>query len=156
MASVCDVAAYILARRGSMTAMKLQKLCYYAYGYHLAWEGRQLFRQHFEAWANGPVAPALYRAHRGRFGVAPGDIPGDPAALDAGEIESVDLVLSSYGDLSAHQLSMLTHQEEPWIAARRRAQAAPLERSDEPLTDEDIYEHFDVLTAATDAAATEG
>ncbi|WP_433359512.1 Panacea domain-containing protein [Streptosporangium sp. CA-115845] len=35
--------------------MKLQKLCYYFYGYHLAWEERQLFPERFEAWANGPV-----------------------------------------------------------------------------------------------------
>ena len=62
MAHINDVAAYILDRRGPMTVMKLQKLCYYAYGYHLAWEGRRLFPERFEAWANGPVAPALYRA----------------------------------------------------------------------------------------------
>lgn len=30
MASVLDVAAYILAQQGEMTAMKLQKLCYYS------------------------------------------------------------------------------------------------------------------------------
>ncbi len=39
-----------------MSAMKLQKLCYYAYGYHLAWEERRLFPERFEAWANGPCA----------------------------------------------------------------------------------------------------
>jgi hypothetical protein len=43
MAHVQDAAAYILHARGPMSAMKLQKLCYYAYGYHLAWESRQLF-----------------------------------------------------------------------------------------------------------------
>ena len=43
MARVQDVAAYILQERGPMTAMKLQKLCYYSYGYHLAWEGERLF-----------------------------------------------------------------------------------------------------------------
>src|SRR5215831_19020806 len=36
MANVLDVAAYILRAKGPMSAMKLQKLCYYAYGYHLA------------------------------------------------------------------------------------------------------------------------
>jgi uncharacterized phage-associated protein len=76
MAHVEDVAAFILRDRGPMTAMKLQKLCYYAYGYHLAWEGRQLFPERFEAWANGPVCRALYREHAGRFQLEPGDIPG--------------------------------------------------------------------------------
>ncbi|MBQ1164348.1 DUF4065 domain-containing protein, partial [Streptomyces sp. A73] len=38
-----------------------------AYGYHLAWEGRPLFREPFEAWANGPVVYDLYDQHRGRY-----------------------------------------------------------------------------------------
>ena len=85
MAHVQDVAAYILGKLGTMTAMKLQKLCYFAYGYHLAWEERPLFPERFEAWANGPVSPALYALHRGRFYMSPGDLKGDAAALDEGE-----------------------------------------------------------------------
>jgi uncharacterized phage-associated protein len=148
MANVEDVAAFILGERGEMSAMKLQKLCYYAYGYHLAWEGRQLFPERFEAWANGPVCPVLYQKHRGRFMLRPGEIRGNPDALDDGEHESVRLVLDGYGDLSAHQLSVATHREEPWLAARERAGAAPLERSTEELLDTEIAEFFEALTAA--------
>jgi uncharacterized phage-associated protein len=155
MAHVQDVAAYILAELGSMTAMKLQKLCYYSYGYHLAWEERRLFPEGFEAWANGPVCPELYRLHRGRLQIGPGDIPGDPSDLDEGERESVDLVLSTYGGLSAHQLSSMTHRERPWAQARARAGVAPLERSNERLDDEEIFEFFDALTSA-DADVVEG
>lgn len=147
MAGVRDVAAYILRKRGPMTAMKLQKLCYYAYGYHLAWEGRQLFPESFEAWANGPVSPVLYREHRGRLMLERDDIPGDPGALDSGECESIDLVLETYGGLTAHQLSVMTHRERPWIEARERACVEPLERSSEPLRDDDIFEFFDALTS---------
>ena len=43
MATVHDVAAFILERLGSMTAMKLQKLCYYSHAWHLVWEERPLF-----------------------------------------------------------------------------------------------------------------
>jgi uncharacterized phage-associated protein len=155
MASVHDVAAYILGKCGPMTAMKLQKLCYYAYGYHLAWEGRQLFPENFEAWANGPVCRDLYRAHRGRFSLEKGSIPGIPDALDDGERESVDLVLSAYCDLTAHQLSLMTHHEEPWINARRRSKAGPLERSTAHLRDDDILEYFDTLTSAAPDAVAE-
>lgn len=130
--------------------MKLQKLCYYAYGCHLAWEGRPLFPDHFEAWANGPVSRALYREHRGRYTLEPGDIPGDPKSLDNGERELVDFVLEAYGDLTAHQLSVMTHNEAPWVNARRRSKAGPLEASTARLRDEDIYMFFDALTAATD------
>lgn len=148
MATVCDVAAYILRERGPMTAMKLQKLCYYAYGYHLAWEGVPLFRERFQAWANGPVSPALYRQHRGRFTLAAEDIKGDLTALSTGERESIDLVLTGYGDLTAHQLSVMTHREPPWLNARARGNAGPLERSTARLHDTEIYEYFDALTSA--------
>ncbi|GII65377.1 hypothetical protein Skr01_54620 [Sphaerisporangium krabiense] len=148
MAHVNDVAAYILARIGPMTAMKLQKLCYYAYGYHLAWEGRRLFPEQFEAWANGPVSPVLYAEHRDRFELDDGDIAGDPDVLDEGERESVDIVLSNLGDLSAHDLSTMTHREPPWINARTRARVGPLDRCDESIDDEEIYTFFDALVAA--------
>lgn len=155
MATVTDVAAYILEHRGPMSAMKLQKLCFYAYGYHLAWEERPLFPERFEAWANGPVAPALYRWHRGKFQLDAGDIPGNPAALDGGERESVDLVLEGLGTYSAHELSQMTHRDGPWVSARNRARVGPMERSKEELTDEEIAEFFDALTAA-DANGEEG
>lgn len=156
MAHVQDVAAYILGRQGPMTAMKLQKLCYYSYGYHLAWEERRLFPEPFEAWANGPVCPDLYGLHRGRFELAPGDVSGDPAALDVGERESVNLVLDAYGTLTAHQLSAMTHREAPWVNARARAGAAPLERSSVRLDDEEIFEFFDALISASSADEREG
>lgn len=153
MAHIQDVAAYILSRLGGMSTMKLQKLCYYAYGYHLAWEERPLFPEHFEAWANGPVCPALYRQHRGKFQVGPEDIHGDESALDDGERESVDLVLGSYGTFTAHQLSVMTHREWPWVAARKRAKAGPLERSRTRLRDDDIFEFFDAMaSSAADVA----
>lgn len=149
MARVQDVAAYILQKQGGMSAMKLQKLCYFSYGCHLAWEERSLFPEDFEAWANGPVCRALYDLHRGAFTIAPGGIKGDPGALDHGERESVDLVLRSYGKLTAHQLSEMTHREGPWVKARQRANVAPMERSDENLRTEDIFEYFDALTASS-------
>lgn len=151
MASVTDIARYILDYWGGMSAMKLQKLCYYSYGYHLAWEERSLFPERFEAWANGPVAPVLYARHRGLFSIAPEDLEGDPEALDSGEKESVDLVLSTLHSFSAHQLSAMTHREAPWLRARERAGAEGLARSTEPLKESDIHEHFDALTAADSA-----
>jgi uncharacterized phage-associated protein len=149
MAHIQDVAAYILKLYGGMTAMKLQKLCYYCYGYHLAWEERPLFQERFQAWANGPVCAELYRLQHGRFQLESGDLPGQPAVLDSGESESVDLVLSAYGGLTAHQLSSMTHSELAWVRARQRAGAVDLDSSTEVLLDEDIFEYFDALTSVT-------
>ncbi|SNT14659.1 Uncharacterized phage-associated protein [Actinomadura meyerae] len=148
MATIRDVAAYILAKAGPMTTMKLQKLCYYSYGYHLAWEERPLFPERFQAWANGPVAPDLYACHRGRFQLDRGDIPGHSEALDVGERESIDLVLEALGGYSAHQLSTMTHRETPWVNARARAGARDMERSSEELRDDEIMECFDALASA--------
>ena len=130
--------------------MKLQKLCYFAYGYHLAWEDRQLFSERFEAWANGPVVYELYHQHRGRYQLGAGDIAGKPDNLDAGERESIDLVLQNFDAYNAHQLSAMTHQPGPWLDARKRAGVADLERSNEELRDEEISDFFGALAGRED------
>ena len=65
MARIDDVAAYILENLGSVSTMKLQKLAFYSQAYYLVEFGAPLFSEKFEAWANGPVAPELFRKHRG-------------------------------------------------------------------------------------------
>lgn len=119
MASVQDVAAYILQKQGRMSAMKLQKLVYYSQAWHLVWDERPLFTEQIEAWANGPVVRDLYRVHRRKFEVTAKTFPdGDPARLTQDERESIDLVLDSYGKLKAFELSEMTHREAPWRDAR--------------------------------------
>jgi len=116
MASVFDVAAYILRKQGSMTAWKLQKLVYYAQAWSLVWDQRPLFDEEIEAWANGPVCRRLYSKHRGQFIVDM--IEGDPSNLDAVATETIDSVLGYYGDKHPQWLSDLTHLEAPWNEAR--------------------------------------
>jgi uncharacterized phage-associated protein len=117
VATAHDVAAYILARRSPVSAMKLQKLVYYAQAWSLVWDDRRLFPQHIEAWANGPVVRELYDRHRGHFEVREWPY-GDPEALDEDARETVDAVLEYYGPRSAQWLSDLTHRERPWREAR--------------------------------------
>jgi uncharacterized phage-associated protein len=114
--NVLDVAEYILKKRGAMSAMKLQKLVYYAQAWSLVWDERPLFLESFEAWANGPVCQALYDAHRGRYTVE--TVGGDASRLDADARETVDAVLEFYGGHTSQWLSDLTHQERPWDDAR--------------------------------------
>lgn len=117
MASVFDVAAYILSKIGEVTTWKLQKLVYYAQAWSLVWDERAMFPERIEAWANGPVCPDLYKKHRGQFAV--GSITGgDPSKLDDTARETVDAVLTYYGDKSAQWLSDLTHAEDPWRITR--------------------------------------
>ena len=119
MASVFDVAGYILKRCGALSAMKLQKLCYYAQAWSLVWDDEPLFAERIEAWANGPVCPALYARHRGIFKIEPGTLGGDATVLTETQRETVDVVCDAYCKLDAQQLSDLTHTEDPWRDARR-------------------------------------
>lgn len=154
MAKIEDVAAYILARCGPMTAMKLQKLCYYAQAWHLVWEERPLFDSRIEAWANGPIVVDLYRMHRGRFNLAVGELAGDPEALDKSESGSVDAVLNTYAPMTAHQLSELTHTEPPWLDARQVAGLAPMDRGNAEITHESMAWYYDALTEESSSNET--
>lgn len=116
--TVDDVAAYILAHQGSMTAMKLQKLVYYSQAWSLVWDEATLFEERIEAWANGPVCPALWEHHRGRFKVEPPWQWGDAGHLAEPQRDTVEAVLRFYGDKSAQWLSDLAHSEGPWVEAR--------------------------------------
>ncbi|MDX0512716.1 DUF4065 domain-containing protein [Sinorhizobium medicae] len=113
-----DVATYVLEQKGEMSAMKLQKLVYYSQAWSLVWDERPLFDESIEAWANGPVCPALYARHRGNFLVTAGTFGGNSAILDATAKETIDRVLEFYGDKPAQWLSELTHIERPWLEAR--------------------------------------
>ena len=113
---VVDVADHILDTLGRLTAMKLQKLVYYAQAWSLAWTDRPLFGEPIEAWTNGPVVPDLYALHRSEFWVDA--VGGDRSALSDQQRAIVDTVLATYGKVSAQALVDLTHGEEPWRRAR--------------------------------------
>lgn len=141
MASVFDVASYILKKRGKMTTMKLQKLVYYAQAWSLVWDDRALFQEPIQAWANGPVCPALYQGHQGRFEISA--IEGDPGVLDDDASKSVNAVVDYYGDKSSHWLSQLTHEESPWKEAREGLK--PGERGTNEITPAAMAEYYGSL-----------
>lgn len=141
MASAADVAAYVLAEHGPLTATKLHKLLYYAQAWHLVWDEEPLFEERIEAWANGPVVPAIYRQHRGKFRIDHWD--GDAESLAPNEAESVDVVLEDYGHMSAHDLSVLSHREAPWRDARGDLPQG--ERSTAEITTAAMHEYYDGL-----------
>lgn len=117
MATSLDVAQYILERRGATTTIKLQKLVYYSQAWSLVWDEEPLFDDRIEAWANGPVAPKLFQAHKGSYKVS--RIPeGNSANLNREQKATIDKVVEFYAQKPAHWLIELTHMEQPWIAAR--------------------------------------
>ncbi len=139
MASIFDVAECILRMKGPMTAWKLQKLVYYSQAWSLVWDDRPLFRARIEAWTNGPVAPALYQEHRGKFKVRKID-KGNPNNLVQDARETIDIVLEHYGNKSPQWLSDLTHMEEPWRRARIGVPEG--ERSGNEITHASMAEYY--------------
>jgi uncharacterized phage-associated protein len=121
MISCFDVARYFLAQvdedaGDSLTNLKLQKLVYYAQGFHLAFYDEALFPERIEGWTHGPVVPDLYHALK-QFGSEPVklDWEVDPDKYSPEVLGLLDEVYSVYGQFSAVRLRNITHQEPPWM-----------------------------------------
>lgn len=144
MATIFDIAKYIVERTGEISAMKLQKIIYYSQAWNMVWEEEQLFADDFQAWANGPVLPVLYDRHRGMFKVdATLFSDADSANLTEAERGNIDKVLEFYGDKSAQWLINLTHQESPWLDARDGL--PPGAFSNDTITKAAIFEYYSSL-----------
>lgn len=118
MANVFDTAKYILEKTGTMSTMKLQKLCYYSQAWSLVWDDAPLFEEEFQAWANGPVCSELFYKTKGKYSVNAEDENGGENNLSENQKDTIDKVVEYYGKHNAQWLSQLTHMEDPWIKAR--------------------------------------
>lgn len=120
MATVVDVAAYILKRCGAMTTMKLQKLAFYSQAESLARRGHPLFDEDFQAWRGGPVCRELYAQHRGKFLIREGELPVNDCGktLSEEEKQTIDAVCAVLSSRTGNELSIRTHAESPWKIAR--------------------------------------
>jgi uncharacterized phage-associated protein len=114
-----DVAHYFVSlvdeeEGDSISNLKLQKLLYYAQGFHLAFFDRPLFTESIKAWKHGPAVPQVYHEYKD-FGANP--IPVTKVNLDDYPQETrefLDEVYSVYGQFTAPKLLQLTHSEPPW------------------------------------------
>ncbi|MEE0136997.1 Panacea domain-containing protein [Fusobacterium ulcerans] len=116
MYSIEQIADWFLTKE-AMRPKKLQKICYYAQAWNLALKKKKLIDCDFEAWVHGPVCPKLYRKYK--------DFGWDLIAQkEVHEIKSEDLdilesVWETYGEYDGQQLEALTHEETPWLNARK-------------------------------------
>ncbi|MGA9275210.1 MAG: type II toxin-antitoxin system antitoxin SocA domain-containing protein [Candidatus Cybelea sp.] len=122
MAPALEVARFFLAMADEddelLSPMKLQKLLYYAQGFHYAILGQRLFPEHVLAWEHGPVVREVWEEYRqhGGGGIVPPD--------DAPEFESDTRgvlcdVWRVYGQFSAWRLREMTHDTPPWADTPR-------------------------------------
>lgn len=118
MLSCHQVADYFLAQQdedsGDITNLKLQKLVYYAQGFHLAIFDEPLFNEPIKAWTHGPVVPELYQKFK-QYG---SDVI--PFAninwtnIDKETLSFLDEVYSVFNQYSGWALRNMTHEELPW------------------------------------------
>lgn len=100
--------------------MKLEKLVYYCQAWSLVWDDRSLFAEDFEAWANGPVCPELFKKHQGYYFLEAdffGELNKD--IFSAEQIETMDSIIRDFGDKEPQWLSDATHSEAPWLEQRK-------------------------------------
>lgn len=167
------VANYFLdlaeAKSESLTPMKLQKLVYFAHGWHLAITGKPLINEVVQAWSFGPVIRSLYIEFRdfGATGITerakeyvptPREAgkPGffsfrqiTPSINDASYVSEdtpftkslLDKIWDVYGCYTAIQLSNMTHAPNtPWDKIKRQY-AGPIPKN-EVIPDHSIKEYF--------------
>ena len=146
MAKVQDVAAFFidLAQKqydcglGDLaTNMRVNKLLYFAQGWHLARYGKPLFDAAIEAWQYGPVVPEVYDRYKvfGAHGIAVAGAP-DESAFTSDEYALLLDVATEYDNLSTGALMRMTHEAgSPWSMVSQQ------EREQIPL--QSIKEHFD-------------
>lgn len=139
-----DVAHYILNKTGRIQAIKLQKLCYLAQGWHLTWLGDPLFDDEIKAWRYGPVVYSLYQNHAGARHLDSWDHgKQDEGHLNDTQKKIIDMVISTNAHKSGFDLVRETHTHDIW--KKKFEEVAPERRGYETLNVEDIRKEFDRL-----------
>lgn len=142
-----------VARVENVTPKKLQKLLYYCFAWHLALtaennseeelEASLLFNYEFEAWAHGPVIPEVYnkyKNYKAEIISTSGFSMKVTDYLNDDEIDSLNQVIKIYGGFNGNQLEFLTHNELPWMNARKGY--APLDICNQKISSRDMYEFY--------------
>jgi uncharacterized phage-associated protein len=133
-----------------LTNMQLQKLVYFAHGWHLALTGEPLLADAVKAWNFGPVIPQLYNSLKTYGNDCITDmikrkdsLTDEPEIVEETQSEYVKKLVQRvwdvYGHLQGLQMSNLTHAKDtPWDKTWNREKFSV-------IPDELIKEHFQSL-----------
>lgn len=134
-------AKYIISKNYDVTSLSMQKLLYYIQGFSFAFNGEFVFEEEMEAWTHGPVFRKIYDIYK-VFGY--NELPSignmDVSIFSEKEMQVIDGVIEAFSLYSPLALKMMTHNESPWIKARRGKKNN--ESSDARINKKDIKEYF--------------
>lgn len=139
---------YILKHYGPMSHLKLQKLVYYCDAYSLAYFGKQLITDEFEAWVHGPVCRRLYDSLKDKSKLYSDvvytsdgiDVDKEFNSLTSDQQSLISNVLSQLSTWSSFELEASTHQEDPWKNARKGYSEA--DKCNVVISKEDMREYY--------------
>lgn len=136
------------ARSFAITNMALNKIVYFAHGWHLAIYDRPLVDSRFEAWQYGPVHPQLYRQFKS-FGDKPITSRALRVDLETGQSipvtykfetevsQHIERIVDFYGEMPAGRLSAISHEQgAPWDLVWNAAGSSPGMALDDQVTRE--------------------
>ena len=154
-------------QRYALTSVHLQKLVYFANGWHMAFNNNEdevlpLINEPFQAWEYGPVCASIYHEFKG-FGSNPisknylmREIiilknssgfkiePSDISSTDKKTTNLLEEVWEKYSKFEAFQLSAMTHFDDPdnpWRKAIESAKQEGIVRGKE-ISSKDIKNYF--------------
>jgi uncharacterized phage-associated protein len=121
MITAKDVAQFFIMKglqddADGISHMKLQKLLYYAKGFHQAIFEKSLFPEKLLAWVHGPVIEDIYHTYK-HYGKSPiNEYECDPCTqFNEEQLELLNEVWDVFGQFSAWKLRDMTHHEKPWL-----------------------------------------
>lgn len=119
--------------------LKLQKLLYYAQGYHLANNGIPLFDAPIQAWDHGPVVQDIYRDYKefGRGGI-PSPSRISEHRYKESEKKTIEWIFDTFGKFSGTELRNMTHDEPLWKNAGKNEVIKPAQLREYFLTRADV------------------
>lgn len=113
-----------IAEKKFITQMKLQKMVYFAHGYHLAKYGTPLVEENFQAWKFGPVIPEIYSNYKlygsdyindTRYASFLKSEEVDTTRLSESARDAIEYTWKATKNLTAAELSNWTHlPDSPW------------------------------------------
>ena len=136
--------------KSELTPKKIQKLVYYAYSWFIALNNQSenqidnvLFEEIPEAWIHGPVFPTLYKEFKSYNW---NKVPKNEKEMI---FENDDLmsflndIWAKFGIYSADELEYMTHQETPWLNARKNTVSHG--KSNQKILLKDIFNYYNAL-----------